>query len=164
MNKPFFKYWDSYQDYLESDHWRGLRARKLDQTPRCEQCGRAKRVTLQIHHLTYERFPDCPLSDLQTLCRRCHEMVHGINGKPVMEQRPSVDSTHQPQKTCGNAHYTLIHRDGRREEVWYWMTKRHSAHKKKKQRRLKKKQLQRIEKETKEGRANWEWIRERGHI
>lgn len=65
--------------YLGSDHWIQLRARKLRKRPGCEECRRAKAT--QVHHLQYRSIFDVLLSDLQSLCWRCHAAKHGI-GKP----------------------------------------------------------------------------------
>src|SRR5690349_356114 len=66
-----------YRLYLQSDHWKNLRARKIrEKGSRCERCGSSVRI--QIHHRSYERFPNCPLSDLEVLCRVCHRKEHGI--------------------------------------------------------------------------------------
>lgn len=65
-----------YGAYLRSRHWRRLRAAKLAEVgERCESCG--IRGIVQIHHVTYERLRREELSDLQVLCRDCHNDAHG---------------------------------------------------------------------------------------
>jgi 5-methylcytosine-specific restriction endonuclease McrA len=61
-------------EYLKSDHWKQLRANKLSITPYCEKCGVRRR--LDVHHLNYRNLYDVSVSDLMTLCRRCHEAEH----------------------------------------------------------------------------------------
>jgi hypothetical protein len=65
-----------YGAYLKSRHWQRLRAAKLAAVgERCELCG--VRGIVQIHHVTYERLRREELSDLQVLCRDCHNDAHG---------------------------------------------------------------------------------------
>jgi 5-methylcytosine-specific restriction endonuclease McrA len=65
-----------YQAYLCSKHWRTLREKRLKKDDyRCSKCGFPYR--LQVHHRTYKRLGRERLTDIITLCRRCHEEVHG---------------------------------------------------------------------------------------
>lgn len=66
-----------YDTYMQSLVWAGIRRRKLERSHyQCEQCGTSKR--LEVHHLTYERFGgDERMTDLQVLCKPCHEKAHG---------------------------------------------------------------------------------------
>ena len=66
-----------YDKFMASDEWAHLRKIKLEFADyECEKCGAAG--PLDVHHLTYERFGgDELLTDLQVLCRECHETVHG---------------------------------------------------------------------------------------
>jgi len=63
-----------YENHLRSDKWRELR-RLVWQRAKglCERCSEPG---AHVHHLTYERMGDELLSDLQLLCRRCHEEEH----------------------------------------------------------------------------------------
>lgn len=64
-----------YEDYLRSPWWLERRNRSLRLAEyRCQQCN-AKR-DLQVHHLTYERLGFEEDSDLEVLCRGCHEGEH----------------------------------------------------------------------------------------
>ena len=60
--------WWYWNVYLESDHWKQLRAEKLKSSPRCETCGSKDRI--EPHHLNYKNLFDVQLSDLKTLCRK----------------------------------------------------------------------------------------------
>ena len=61
--------------YLYSKHWRETRVRKLkDVGYKCEKC--QQRGRLDVHHLTYARIGREKMSDLQVLCRPCHEKEH----------------------------------------------------------------------------------------
>ena len=61
-------------EYLYSDHWKNLRALKLAQNPICELCGSNQRV--EPHHLQYRNLYDVKVTDLQSLCRKCHMKMH----------------------------------------------------------------------------------------
>lgn len=69
-----------YEKFLQSDYWHQVRDWILardDHT--CQHCGSTTR--LQVHHLTYEHHGEEHLhpEDLLTLCRSCHEEVHGLS-------------------------------------------------------------------------------------
>lgn len=57
--------------YLKSNHWKELRKLKLSTNPSCEDCGSSFR--LEPHHLQYKNLYDVEVSDLKTLCRKCHK-------------------------------------------------------------------------------------------
>ena len=66
----------SYNDYLRSDDWQHVRRLKLEFAGhRCERCGATD--DLHVHHLTYDRFGHENLTDLQVLCKPCHQTAHG---------------------------------------------------------------------------------------
>lgn len=62
------------QEYLKSDHWKELKAKKLAMTPACEDCG--SRFRVEPHHLEYKNLFDVTVHELKTLCRRCHVKEH----------------------------------------------------------------------------------------
>lgn len=66
----------SYKQYLQSDHWKALRAKKLELAGRkCNRCGRTDH--LEVHHLRYRRhWLDCDVNDLEVLCGNCHSNHH----------------------------------------------------------------------------------------
>ncbi len=66
-----------YRRYMRSDAWRAIRDVRLSIAAyECEKCG--SRETLHVHHLTYDRFGgDERMTDLQVLCRPCHNQAHG---------------------------------------------------------------------------------------
>ena len=73
-----------YREYLMSEEWRILRAKKLKKNNkyRCAICKSSE--DLNIHHLFYRRnLSDTKLTDLRILCRRCHKLIHKLekNGK-----------------------------------------------------------------------------------
>ena len=62
---------DLYARYMRSERWRINRQPALDRAHGCcERCGR--RDTLEVHHLTYERFTRELPQDLRALCTICH--------------------------------------------------------------------------------------------
>jgi len=65
-----------YNDYIHSDKWLERRRQALLRDGfRCQKCG--SRRYLHVHHLTYARFGNEKLDDLQTVCKACHEKIHG---------------------------------------------------------------------------------------
>lgn len=60
--------------YLKSDHWRDLRKAKLKANPLCEKCTKARAT--EPHHLRYRNIFDVLLSDLISVCRKCHVEIH----------------------------------------------------------------------------------------
>ena len=61
-----------YERYLRSARWRNTRIDLMKMRgKRCEDCGRAA-LSLEVHHLNYDRF-GCELpGDLEVLCHTCH--------------------------------------------------------------------------------------------
>lgn len=64
----------SYDDYLQSEHWQQLRAQVLERDEQCCHCGRDRHLT--VHHRSYSRLGHERLTDLTTLCARCHRSLH----------------------------------------------------------------------------------------
>lgn len=65
-----------YQQYLDSPAWRQKRQERLEQDGhQCFRCRSAEQ--LEVHHITYERLGRERLTDLLTLCKRCHARDHG---------------------------------------------------------------------------------------
>ena len=66
-----------YERFMASEDWRDIRTVMLDiYNHKCAVCGDTE--DLQVHHLTYERFGgDERTTDLQVLCKPCHEKAHG---------------------------------------------------------------------------------------
>lgn len=64
-----------YGRYLQTAEWRQRRDAKLRSVRwQCERC--PARRNLQVHHKTYERLGREWLTDLEVLCRDCHEGEH----------------------------------------------------------------------------------------
>lgn len=69
------KWEGTYEEYLQSPHWRKTRDRALSRAGwKCNRCPTQR--ALQVHHKTYERL-GCELpEDLEVLCATCHEGHH----------------------------------------------------------------------------------------
>jgi hypothetical protein len=64
-----------YVDYLQTVEWRRRRDARIRQADhRCERC--AAKQALQVHHVHYERLGEERDTDLEVLCRGCHEGLH----------------------------------------------------------------------------------------
>ena len=64
------------KEYLKSEYWKDLKAKKFEQVNQCEKCG--EQHLLDVHHLNYKNLYDVELCDLQVLCRFCHKRIHEI--------------------------------------------------------------------------------------
>lgn len=63
-------------EYLNSPHWQQVRQQKLSQVGyRCQSCGRQIDHP-DVHHLNYKNVGHENMSDLQVLCRHCHNLAH----------------------------------------------------------------------------------------
>jgi len=66
-----------YAKYLRTDHWKSFRAKVLDQRGmKCSECGIAKKI--QVHHLHYRNLGHELMSDVEVLCKTCHQKRHGV--------------------------------------------------------------------------------------
>jgi hypothetical protein len=66
----------SYAEYLRSPAWSDVKRRYRDsELPQECMCGE---TTVQLHHKTYERVGEEPLTDLAPLCATCHALVHTL--------------------------------------------------------------------------------------
>jgi len=76
---------ERYSEYLNSEHWIGLRARKIiSVNGRCEVCQSSDRI--EGHHIRYLDWYNCTIDDLLALCHRCHALFH----EAVEEKRCNV--------------------------------------------------------------------------
>lgn len=97
-----------YQLYLDSPEWDELRKQCYARDGyRCTKCG-SSRVVLQAHHVTYPKDIELTkISDLVTLCRKCHMGVHGIakdiGPKSKKPTAPAKDSTAAMERRAARA-------------------------------------------------------------
>jgi hypothetical protein len=81
--------------YLNSDHWKSLREEALKTHGEfCFICDRDE--DLQVHHLRYRSIFNVKVSDLQILCRRCHELEHS---KPKKKRARKERKPRSPRKS-----------------------------------------------------------------
>lgn len=75
--------------YLKSEHWKNLRIEKLaTEDAKCEIC-QFRSLSNDVHHLKYRRpLTKTTVCDLVVLCRRCHELVHGVIG--IIKKGPKI--------------------------------------------------------------------------
>ena len=67
----------AYAEYLKSYHWQAMRPRALKRAGhKCQVC--AAVTSLDVHHNDYSRLGGELMTDLVVLCRRCHELFHGV--------------------------------------------------------------------------------------
>lgn len=67
-----------YREYLRTPHWQIRRKRALQLAKyRCQHLG-PHQGPLNVHHLNYDHRGCEEDEDLIVLCRRCHEIHHGI--------------------------------------------------------------------------------------
>ncbi len=65
-----------YDRYIHSAAWRNKAKDRLDlDGHKCQVCGCE---ATDVHHLTYDRFAKEDMSDIVSLCRRCHEKAEEI--------------------------------------------------------------------------------------
>jgi len=71
---------EEYRQYLLSDHWHSLRARKLKEANfKCQRCDCDSILKLEVHHKTYRsNWLDTDLCELEVLCHACHQITHGF--------------------------------------------------------------------------------------
>lgn len=77
----------SYEEYLQSDEWKKLRARSLKRAEyKCEFCGA---LATMIHHVEYLKKENSVIENINHLvacCKKCHDLCHGIrNDKPIIK-------------------------------------------------------------------------------
>jgi 5-methylcytosine-specific restriction endonuclease McrA len=97
-------FWKSYNEYLNSDEWRGKRAKVMERAGNlCEGC-RSKPAT-QVHHLHYRHVFAEFLFELVAVCEECHTRLHaedepeqkpvGEDGRPNSVLNACVGCRHQ---------------------------------------------------------------------
>ncbi len=63
----------TYNEYLQTDHWRDVRAAAIwFAGDRCQLCGGHNR--LEVHHNNYDCLGNERPEDLVVLCQKCHEL------------------------------------------------------------------------------------------
>lgn len=63
-----------YDDYLETEHWKRLRASVLFPACLCKIC--RNKIAVHAHHRVYRNFYDVTPGDLIAVCQLCHSKIH----------------------------------------------------------------------------------------
>lgn len=101
----------AYAEFLKSDFWLELRAKKLKQCPACSHCEATK--NLEVHHHRYPaNWYQTQLSDLTVLCDQCHEIEHGFQAAPLAVQEGLIPA---PVRSAIHQQRSEIKRIGRRQ-------------------------------------------------
>lgn len=100
---------EDYVEYLRDSRWQDKRNIILKRDSyKCTNCGGIN--SLHVHHLKYSgKYPwNAPDKDLKTLCRWCHEKVHGIKNKNTKYANIKVEKFYitYPENLYGYIHFT----------------------------------------------------------
>lgn len=68
-----------YKIVLASKRWKDLRLRIISERKQCQRCGSTS--DLELHHLTYERLGIEQDTDLELVCKPCHEAADAERAK-----------------------------------------------------------------------------------
>ncbi len=62
--------------------WRRVRLEQLKKQPLCEECLQVERIEIAttVHHIDHDQRNNNP-SNLMSMCRKCHEKIHGRKRK-----------------------------------------------------------------------------------
>ena len=71
---------DEYRNYLMSDEWKKKREHRILFDKQCQICG--KPFDLNVHHMTYDNYPNELYTDLITVCKGCHAKIESQKEKP----------------------------------------------------------------------------------
>ena len=72
------EFYDSYEEYMQSEDWRIIRQDALERAGfRCDEC--ESEENLEVHHKTYKNMGNEKDEDLQVLCKECHDEKHSKN-------------------------------------------------------------------------------------
>lgn len=74
-----------YIKYLESAHWKNIRAERITEDTCCHKC--KKKGVLQLHHVNYSRLGHERKSDLVALCPECHKKLHEKKDKKKQRRK-----------------------------------------------------------------------------
>lgn len=83
---------EKYAKYLESDLWKSIRKRVLDQyNSVCEGCKSTKNI--QVHHTVYNEkiLSGESLLGLRVVCKTCHETIHKRQKQEVISLKKATN-------------------------------------------------------------------------
>lgn len=91
--------------YLKSDHWKNLRTLALEHHGRkCHKCPATHK--LDVHHIRYSSIYDVEVTDLQVLCRSCHEKEHAPRVVVLKTPKKKTKVRKSPKKKVERTHLT----------------------------------------------------------
>lgn len=98
----------NYHEYIKTEAWRErAEAAKQRVGQRCQICNRpATRVTLDVHHRTYERLGNERPEDLTVLCRGCHDLYDKNRRMPTLPPTTPPSAPPQPSQPVAQAQGT----------------------------------------------------------
>ncbi len=101
---------EEYSLYLKSPKWKSKRLEIFkERNGHCERCKiNVGKIGYQVHHKTYKNIFNELNSDLELLCKLCHEKEHGINKKP--KQKKEKTNKNKYITTVNKNHNKLISR------------------------------------------------------
>lgn len=113
-----------YDEYIKSAKWRNTsKLMKKIAGYRCAHCGFGS-TTLDVHHLTYERFGNERMSDLVVLCKACHIVA---DQKRVLERelrgenaRDEAGYSTYMRKVYGDEWFSMECLENTCEEFYDW--------------------------------------------
>jgi len=76
----YFNGYDTYKDYLESDHWEEVRAEALKRYDGRCALDASHANAVHVHHRTYDRLGAELSEDVIVLCSACHAKHHEKEG------------------------------------------------------------------------------------
>lgn len=88
-----------YRHYINGPHWKDRRIKFIDTDPNCARCHMSRNVAviaydqdLNVHHRSYANLGCERDEDLESLCRRCHEIeTFGTSELHKVATRPCVE-------------------------------------------------------------------------
>jgi len=111
MDKPQI----DYREYVASQEWRRRRRAYLRRYPGCSRCGMTSAehkeqfdTALHVHHVSYARLGSELDDDLETLCKRCHDLEENSEYDP---SEASADMR-ALELGVGEDNSYLVHRSG----------------------------------------------------
>ncbi|MEN9755858.1 MAG: hypothetical protein RL755_45 [Pseudomonadota bacterium] len=67
---------DEYNDYIHSEKWKRQRQNRMAlDNNECKLC--FSKNNLRVHHITYAELGNEPMNHLLTVCKDCHNLIHG---------------------------------------------------------------------------------------
>ena len=125
MKKP-----PEYDKYIKSAQWRNISDLLKKQAGYlCAHC-RHSSTTLEVHHLTYERFGHERMSDLVVLCKPCHEAADKkrVAQREARGEEARYESAYHTYMTKKNGDdYALSESPYDREEFDDWLREKQES-------------------------------------